>query len=138
MFELDASIVVVMVLVLGLFWFVRNLFHRPMGTLLDERHRSTEGSLQEAQEKLKQVEEDLRRYRESIQQARSESYKQQEEQQRQALEARHRILQEGREKFEAMIEHVRQAIREQSVQTKEGLAKDAEVLSSAIVKRLLS
>lgn len=138
MFELDASIVVIMALVFGLLWAVRGMFHRPMGSVLEERHLSTAGTLEEAKKKMLRVEDELNRYRDSLHQARAENYKQQEEQRRLALEERQKILHQGRERCEAIIDEARRAIAAQTIRAKEGLTRETEALSTAIVKQLLS
>lgn len=138
MFKLDASILVIMALVFGLLGVVRRMFHHPIGSVLDKRHQSTEGMLEEAKQKMSRVEDELKRYRDSLQQARAENYKRQEEQRRLALEERQKILHQGREKCEAIMEEARRAIAAQAIQAKEGLTRETESLSTAIVRQLLS
>lgn len=138
MLELDATIVVIMILFTGLAWFVSRFYLRPVGVLLEERRQSTVGVVAEAEKKMAEVETHLRHYRERIQQARAENYKQQEEQRRQALELRQQRIGEGRQQYDHVLSEARREISLQTARAKEWMAREAESLSSEIARRLLA
>lgn len=138
MLELDASVVVIMILFAAFSWAVSRLYLRPLGNLLEERWRSTEGTLEEARQKMLQVENDMQRYRQLIQEARADNYRQQEEHRRQATDVRQQILRQGREHYERIITDARREIAEQTQRAKEWMAREADSFSSAIVKKLLA
>lgn len=138
MLELDATIAVIMVLFVALSWAVSRLYLRPVGALLEERRVSTEGVMEEARQKMAQMEQDLRRYRQQVQQARAENYKEQEEQRRRALDARQQLVHQARQEYERVIVEARHEILEQTARAKEWMAREAESLSTQIVKKLLA
>jgi F0F1-type ATP synthase membrane subunit b/b' len=138
MLELDASIVVIIVLFMGLAWAVNRLYLRPVGALLEQRRQSTEGTIDEARQKMTKVEDDLRHCQEVIRQAHAENYKQQEEQRRQALGVRQQLLQQGRTDCERLTTTARRELADQTAHAKEWMAREAEALSRDIVKKLLA
>jgi F0F1-type ATP synthase membrane subunit b/b' len=138
MLELDASIVVIVVLFMGLAWAVNRLYLRPVGALLEQRRQLTEGTIDEAKQKMAKVEDNLRHCQEVIRQAHAENYKQQEEQRRQALGVRHQLLQQGQTEYERLITTARRELTDQTAQAKEWMAREAEALSRDIVKKLLT
>ncbi|MBZ5551817.1 MAG: ATP synthase F0 subunit B [Acidobacteriia bacterium] len=138
MLELNATIVVVMVLFAVLAWAVSRLYLRPVGALLEERRQSTEGALEKAGQSTAKMEETLRRHHQLIQQARQENYKHQEEHRRQALETRQQTVQQGREEYERILAEARREITAQTTHAKEWMAREAATLSRAIVQKLLA
>jgi F-type H+-transporting ATPase subunit b len=138
MLELNATIVVIMVLFSALAWAVSRLYLRPLGTLLEERRQSTVGALEKARQTLEQMEEAMRRHRHLIQQAREENYKQQEENRRRALDVKQQLLHQGREEYERILGDARRQLSAQTAQAKEWMAREADTLSKAIVQKLLA
>jgi F0F1-type ATP synthase membrane subunit b/b' len=136
--ELNATIAVIMVLFAGLAWVVGRMYLRPIGTVLDERHQATEGTIEEARQKMARVEEDLRLYRHQIRQAQAENYRHQEELRRQVLEMRQQLLHQGHKKYEEVLAKARVEIAEQTARAKEWISHEAEELSNQLVKKLLA
>ncbi len=138
MLELDGSILVVMIMFAVLAWAVSRIYLRPLGELLEQRQRSTRGTLDAAQSKMAQVEGQLRRYDQLIQEARAATYRQQEEQRRLALDKRQELLRDGRTQYERILAEARREISAQTERAKEWMAREASSFSSEIVRKLLA
>ena len=137
MLELDGSIIVVMILFAALSWAVGRMFLRPVGSLLQERRAATEGAFEEARQKMHQVDQEMRRYQQSLQQVRTENYRQQEERRREALVTRQQLLRGAHEKNDEVLTNARQQITAQVARAKEWIRKEAEFLSTEVVKQFL-
>jgi F-type H+-transporting ATPase subunit b len=120
-----------------LYFYLKYMFFKPMGKVLDRRYEATEGARKRAAESLALAEEKTARYEAAMRAARSEVYQAQEKLHKQLQEREAAAVAEARKSAEAMVRQARELLARDVETARAGLARDTEVLAEQIAERIL-
>src|SRR5262245_48889069 len=133
----DASLVVIFILFI-LFVFVMNrLLFRPVGRVLDQRERKTEGARHEARASLRVYQSKVSDYEFSIKQTRAETYRLLQQAREKALAERARLLDEARQAAGHEIQAARAELERQIAGARTTLERDAHRIAADISRNVL-
>jgi F-type H+-transporting ATPase subunit b len=133
----DGSLVVILILFL-LFVFVMNrLLFRPIGLVLDQRERKTEGARHEARASIRVYQTKVADYEFSIKHTRAETYRLLQQAREKALAERARLLEEARQAAGKEIEAGRAELGRQTAAARGRLENDARQIAAQISSNVL-
>ena len=133
----DGSLVVILFLFLFFVFFLNRIFFKPIGRILDERERLTEGARVEARAAVGQFKRKLADYEEQIRLARGESYRFLEQHRAEALARRGQRVEEARQAAASSIEQAKGDIARQTEQARASLAAEASQIAGSIAQTVL-
>jgi F-type H+-transporting ATPase subunit b len=133
----DGSLIIGFLLFL-LFCLVMNrLLFKPIGHVLDQRTRLTDGARAEARAALRVHDAKLAEYESRLRQARAESYRFLEHERNLALKERGDLLEGAKRSAASAIEQAKDDLASQVVQARSALEGDAGRLAADISKAVL-
>jgi F-type H+-transporting ATPase subunit b len=119
-------------------WFAyRMIVHKRLEQVLAERHRLTEGAVQQAQAEIASAEARTAEYEQRLREARTQIYKAQEARRRQAMERRNAALTQARQQAEEMIQSARNDLNGDMAAARVMLSQHADALANEIVESIL-
>lgn len=119
-------------------WFAyRVIVHKRLEQILAERHRLTEGAIQQAQAEIASAEARTAEYEQRVREARTQIYKTQEGRRQQLTERRNAALAQARHHAEEMIELARKALEQEKAEAQLMLQQQADGLANQIVESIL-
>ncbi|HEV3041967.1 MAG TPA: ATP synthase F0 subunit B [Candidatus Angelobacter sp.] len=119
-------------------WFAyRMIVHKRLEQILAERHRLTEGAVQQAQAEIASAEARTAEYEQRLREARTQIYKAQEARRRQAMERRNAALTQARQQAEEMIQSARNDLNGDMAAARVMLSQHADALANEIVESIL-
>ena len=113
------------------------LVHKPLVTVLQERHNKTEGAIERARADIAAAEARTSEYEQRLREARLALFRQQEARRQAAQQVRDSVLKEAHNRAQAEIEQARAAIGDEKEAAKSGLKDEASRLAQEIVKTVL-
>ena len=125
-------------LVLILAIFVKLLYLDPLGKVLAERRRLTEGAREAAESSLKSADSKIAGYEASLEKARSEIYAEQAEFLRQLNAEQSAKMQAAKAASDARLASVRKSIADEAAAARQGLAEQSEQLAAQIADGALA
>ena len=125
------------VLVWILYFYTSRIFFRPLQKTLRERHESTAGLRQAADENIALAEQKTSQYQQALQAARSDLYRQQEQEREQALGQRAGLLRQARQQAEQMVQRAQQEILNEAEQAKKRLESESDQIALSIAQAIL-
>ena len=137
MIEIDSSLVVQIVLFLILWSILRRVLFGPVGRLMAERERRTEGTQAEARDLVEEGQELQARYDAAIAQARAEGETIKGEIREEALKARNVILSQGRDAATHKIQEIREEVRKEMDAARQVASSNAEALAQQMAEKVL-
>jgi len=117
--------------------YLKLVFFKPLGRVLDERYRATEGARKLAEESLAQVTAKTAEYEEALRAARAEIYQSQERAHRELEQERTARLAEAREQAEATVKAAKDSLAADVAAAKVSLARETESLAQQIADAIL-
>ena len=133
----DGSLVVIFLLFIIFVFLLNRILFKPVGRILDERERLTEGARVEARAAAGQLRGKLAEYEERIRLARAESYRYLEQQRAAAIARRNEHVEEARRKAAATIEEGKSEIARQTSQARRALESEAVEIAGRIAQTIL-
>ncbi|MDR3700055.1 MAG: ATP synthase F0 subunit B [Candidatus Sulfopaludibacter sp.] len=124
-------------LVIVLHFYLKSMFFKPMGKVMQERYDATEGARKLAEESTVRASQKTAEYEAAMRAARGEVYQAQEQIHKQLQEREVEELAKARQRSEALIEEARAALAREVEAAKAGLAKDSELLAGQITEAVL-
>jgi F-type H+-transporting ATPase subunit b len=124
-------------LVLFLHFYLRSVFFKPLGKVLNARKEATEGARKQAAESLERASAKAAAYEESIRAARSEIYQEQEVLRRKWRDEQSAQLSDARKRVEVMVKSAKAQITVQMEEARQSLAGASEALASQITESIL-
>ncbi len=119
--------------------YLKAMFFTPLQKVLAKRREATEGARESAEAGLKSAAERTAEYEAKLRDARTEIYKEQEETRKRWVDQQTRLIQDAREKTQAMVLTAKQQIAQDIEGAKHDLAGSsnllAEQISNALLKR---
>jgi F-type H+-transporting ATPase subunit b len=125
------------VLLLLVFALYRALVHSPLARVLEERHRRTEGAMEQARADVAAAEAKAAEYEQRLREARAALFKAQEARRKKALEARAGALAEARARAQQQVQEARAALERDKVSAQEKLQVEAGRLAEEIIRAIL-
>lgn len=138
MLDVDATILVVIVLVWILVLVLSRVFFRPMSRLLDKRRSQLEGDQAATAKALEKYDGDLRRIEGSLKEAKAESANIREKAEIEALKEKGRLLQEVQAECRAQVEKGKAELDAELERLKKELDAKTETLAADIEQRILN
>lgn len=137
MISIDYSLVVQIVLFLILWSILRRVLFGPVGRLMAERERRTEGSHAEARSLTEEGQELQAQYDAAIATARAEGEAIKSEIREEALKARNLILSQGRDAATQKIQEIREEVRSELEAARRVASANAEALAQEMAEKVL-
>lgn len=137
MISIDYSLVVQIVLFLILWSILRRVLFGPVGRLMAERERRTEGSHAEARSMTEEGQELQAQYDAAIATARAEGEAIKSEIREEALKARNLILSQGRDAATQKIQEIREEVRNELEAARRVASTNAEALAQEMAEKVL-
>ncbi len=125
------------IFMLALYGIYTVLVHGPLVSALAERRSKTEGAVEKARAAIAYAEARTSDYEQRLREARLAIFRQQEERRQRALQARAAAVAEARSHAHAQIEGARSSIAQEKEIAQAGLAAEAQMLASEIIKVVL-
>jgi F-type H+-transporting ATPase subunit b len=122
---------------LVLYLSYRFLVHTPLERVLAERHRRTEGAVEQARADIANAENKTAAYEQRLREARLAVFKAQEARRQEALKARTAVIHQARETARAKVDEAKAALEQDKAQAKLGLQSEAERLAGEIIRVIL-
>jgi len=135
--ELLLSSIPTIILLLIVWIAYRNIVQRKLERVLGERHRRTEGAIQEAQSEIAKAEARTAEYEQRLREARAHVYQTQEARRRRLMEERSAALAEARQQADERVKRAGADLRKDVEEAKVGLGHQAEALASEIIHSIL-
>lgn len=125
-------------LVVVLHFYLKYVFFKPLGRVLQQRYEATEGARKRAEESLEKAAAKAKEYEEALRVARAEIYQRQEQFHKELQEGRAGEVQAARRQAEATIEEAREGLAADLAQAKASLAGESEMLADRIAETILN
>ena len=137
MITVDFSLVAQIVLFLILWSILRRVLFGPVGRLMAERDRRTEGAQSEARSMLEEGKELQERYDAAIAKARAEGEAIKAEIRDEAVKARNVILSQGRDAATEKIQEIREEVRTELEEARRVASANADALAQQMAEKVL-
>jgi len=137
MIELNLTLILQLVIVLGLMGILTQLVFNPFMTVLAERKNRIEGAEKKAKDLQQQAEELIDRYREALAAAQAQGASIRDEIRKISLSEEMTILQKAMEDANRVIQEVKKKIAEDAQAARADLRHQAQNLSRAITEKIL-
>ena len=137
MTNVDFSLAVQIILFLILWSILRRVLFGPVGRLMAERDRRTEGAQAEARSMLEEGKELQERYDAAIAKARSEGEAIKAEIRDEALKARNVMLSQGRDAATEKIQEIREEVRKELEEARGVASANADALAQQMAEKVL-
>jgi F-type H+-transporting ATPase subunit b len=124
-------------LVIGLHFYLKSVFFRPLERVLSARFEATEGARQLAEQSLAKAAAREAEHQAAIRAARAEIYQEQEQLRRSLEEERSNALNAARKNVEARIDEAKAQIAAEVAEAKQNMAADSERLANQIADSIL-
>jgi len=133
----DLSVLIIIFLTWSLYFILKRSFFDPINKVLENRDLAINGVQRQASDKLQEFEKKSRLYQDNLHVGRLEIYSQQDILRAEALNQRSRIVAEGRQQAEALIQSTKNDLQGQVVSAKRKLESDSTQIADGIVKAIL-
>jgi F-type H+-transporting ATPase subunit b len=124
-------------LIIVLHFYLKAMFFRPMGRVLEERRQATEGARKLAEESLAKASEKAAEHEAAIRAARAEIYREQEAARQQWRQEHATAIHQARLGAEGMVKESKQQLAGELIAARQSLAAEADALAGRIVERVL-
>ena len=135
--ELLLSSIPTIIFLLIVWGAYRTIVHKRLEQILAERHRLTEGAIQQAQSEIASAEARTAEYERRIHEARTQIYKAQEARRQQIMEKRNAALTQARKQAEGTIRSARKALEQDKAAAQVMLQQQADSLANQIIDSIL-
>jgi F-type H+-transporting ATPase subunit b len=135
--ELLLGSIPTIILLLLLYGIYVVLVYRPLGRVLAERRRKTEGAIEKARADIASAEARTAEYEQRLREARAVIFKSQETRRQQALQVRAAAVAEARAKAQVQIDQARAAIEQDKQVAQDGLQAESGKLAAEIIRTVL-
>ena len=125
------------ILLLLLFVAYRVLVHKPLGRVLGERRKRTEGAIERARADIAAAEAKTAEYEQRMREARATIFKAQEARRHLLVQQRAALLAETRARAQQHVEEARAALQRDKAAAQSNLQAEAQRLASEIIRALL-
>jgi len=113
------------------------ILHRPLAQVLEERHRRTEGAIEQARADVAAAEAKTAEYEQRLREAKVAVYKAQEARRQQALATRAAAVAQARQQASAQVNQAKARIEQDVTAAKTGLQGETERLAGEVIRCIL-
>ena len=113
------------------------ILHRPLARVLEERHRRTEGAIEQARADVAAAEAKTSEYEQRLREAKMAVFKAQEARRQQALQARATAVAQARQLAGTQIDQAKKKIDQDVAAAKTGLQAETERLAAEVIRTVL-
>ncbi|MGB8953176.1 MAG: hypothetical protein WCC06_11005 [Candidatus Aminicenantales bacterium] len=138
MLSIDATLIIVFLIVWILVFVLNRIFFRPLLRIMEERRIKIQGNKNRAQQSLESSEQSLLEVESALKAARAEADKVKEKLETGALREKARLLAELNSESNRDLEKAKAMLNKEIKKLKEELKSEAEDLAERIEQRLLS
>jgi len=124
-------------LVIFLHFYLKYMFFKPLGKVLDKRYEATEGARQRAAESLEKAAAKIAGYEAQMRAARADVYQSQEQAHRRFEEEQAAHVKVAREEADASVRQAKEQLAGEAAQAKKDLAAESDALASQIAETIL-
>src|SRR5262249_41921846 len=124
-------------LILLLHVYLKNVFFKPLETVLKKRYDATEGARKLADESLKRAAAKAAEYEAALKNARSEVYQAQEKLHKQLQDDQAAQVQEVRRNTEAMVKAAKEQLAAEVAAARASLQHDSDALANQVADTIL-
>ena len=124
-------------LVVLLYFYLKIVFFRPLGKVLQQRYEVTEGARKLAEQSLKNAAQKTTEYEAAIRAARAEVYQAQERLHRELQERETAELTSARQRAESAVHEAREQLSKDVESAKAGLDRDSDMIADQIAESIL-
>ena len=117
--------------------YLKAMFFTPLQKVLAKRREATEGARESAEAGLKSAAQRTTEYEAKLRDARTEIYKEQEETRKRWVDQQTRLIQDAREKTQAMVLTAKQQIAQDILGARQDLVGSSGLLAEQIANVLL-
>jgi F-type H+-transporting ATPase subunit b len=135
--ELLLGSVPTVVLLALLYALYAAIVHKPLGLVLAERRRRTQGAIEKSKADIAAAEARTSEYEDRLRAARAAIFRTQEARRKAALDARHAALHQARETAQAEVQSAKAGIDQDRGAAQSALQGEAQTLAKEIVRRVL-
>jgi F-type H+-transporting ATPase subunit b len=135
--ELLLSSIPTIIFLLIVWGAYRTIVHQRLAQVLAERHRLTEGAIQQAQSEIALAEARIAEYERRVREARTEIYKAQDARRQQIMEKRNAALAQARKQAEETVRAARKALEQDQAAAQNMLQQQADSLANMIIDSIL-
>jgi F-type H+-transporting ATPase subunit b len=135
--ELLLGSVPTIVFVALLYALYTSIVHKPLGRVLAERRRRTEGAIEKARADIAAAEARTSEYEQRLREARATLFRAQEARRKAALEARTAALNQARDKAQAQVQAAKADIERDRDAAAKSLQTEVQTLAIEIMHRVL-
>jgi F-type H+-transporting ATPase subunit b len=133
----DGTIFIHIALILVMIFVLNRTFFRPINRIIDAREKKRGGRFGESESLLKEVADKQAQYSETIRQARSKGYEIVEKERAEALNLKQEKLGAVKTEVESTVATETAALEKQTVEAREAIAAEAEVIAEKISSNIL-
>ncbi len=137
MINIDFSAIVTILYLIILYIFMSRFFFGPIVRVLNERHRLTEGRLDEAHKRMAQAEQKAAEYENALKAARAEAYRRQEAVREKALTEKAEVVTKAKIEAEKAVQEGRARIAAEAAGARESLAVEVDNLAKELATSIL-
>ena len=124
-------------LVIGLYIYLRKIFFKPLGSVLDARRDATEGARKRAEEMLRKADQKAAECESALQSARAEIFREHEAERQKGLEAQALRVREARAQAEAQLRQARERLAGDVAAAQQALEAQADMLAEQVIQAAL-
>lgn len=137
MLSIDASLIVIFLIVWVLVFILSRLFFRPLRRIIEERQTKVQEGKEACQKSIEDYEKAVSEIEERLKSAKAFSEKIKGSFEREALKERERILTEVNAEYRSQVEEARKKLEKQTHSLKRELDTEARNLAERIEQKLL-
>jgi F-type H+-transporting ATPase subunit b len=127
-----------LVLLIGVHFYLKFMFFKPLIAVLAKRREATEGARQAAEAAMAQADSRVGEIEAALSKARNEIYQDHEQARKQLVEQQTQAIEEARKKSHGLVHDARLQLTAETDAAKADLASYAQNLAEQIATRLLS
>lgn len=124
-------------LLILLHFYLKNVFFRPLGKVLQQRYEASEGARLLAAQSLERAKAKAAEYEAALRKAKSELYEAQDRHRKELQEQHESELRTGRKQAEAAVNQAKAELAKDVEAAKDSLSRESELLANQIVETIL-
>ena len=124
-------------LVIFLHFYLKNVFFKPFGKMLQQRYEASEGARKVAEQSLERAAAKATEYEAALRKAKGEVYEKQERVHKDLQEQQESQLRAARKQAEAVVARAKADLAKDVEVAKDGLARESEMLAQQIAESIL-
>lgn len=137
MLSLDASVIVVFIVVWILVAVLRRVFFIPLRRVMEERNQTISGDRLAGQKAVEDYEQTARRIEEEIKAAKAEAQAARERLEREASQEKDRLVAEVTQEMRAQVNKAKKDMADQLARLKKDMDNETRTLAQNIEKRIM-